>query len=289
MKEKFTFRNGYAGRTLFKIFNFILFAVIVIAIVIPIYKVLVDSFDLTTVYGLSLWPRKFSTSAYRMIFTTTGLYQPFLISVYVTVLGTLIGLLLCTLGAYVLIQHEMPGRKFFSYFLLFTMIFNGGLVPTYLVIRDFNMLNTLWAVILPISMSVYNLILMRNFFEDIPKSLYESAELDGCTPMGTFWRIVLPLSKAALASIGLFFAVGFWGEYTSFTLYINKAELFNFQVKLRSLILNDESLAVAASEGIPAKAIQNAAIIVAILPFAIIYPFCQKYFVTGVTMGSVKE
>lgn len=289
MKERIRFVKGNYGRSAFFILNFIFFVLVAISIIIPIYKVLVDSFDMGTTYGLSLFPQKFSVDAYKMIITTTALYRPFLISVYTTAMGTAVGLLLSTLGAYVLVQYDMPGRTFLGYFLMFTMIFNGGLVPTYLVIKDLDLLNNLWAIILPLSMSVYNLILMRNFFEGIPKSLYESAELDGCTPMGTFWRIVLPLSKAALASIGLFFAVAFWGEYTNFTLYINKAELFNFQVKLRSLILNDESLAAAAMQGISAKSIQNASIIVALLPFAIIYPFCQKYFITGVTMGSVKE
>ncbi len=289
MGEKFSFAKQYRARTLFNIFNFIFFLLIAFIMLVPIAKVLVDSFDMSNSYGLNFWPQKPSFAAYAMIFSSSALYKPLLISVYTTIVGTLIGLLICTLGAYVLIQFDMPGRKFFSYFLLFTMIFEGGLVPTFLVMRDLHLLNTLWAVMLPMSMNVYNLILMRNFFEGIPDSLYESAELDGCTPMATFWHIVLPLSKPALASIGLFFAVALWSEYTRYTIYINKPDLFNFQVKLRSIILNDESMAAWAAQGINAKSIQNAAIIVGLIPFVAIYPICQKYFVTGVTMGAVKE
>ncbi len=289
MKEKISFKKGNIGRSVFHIFNILLFIVISLAVIIPMYKVLVDSFDIAGNYGLSFLPTKFSTKAYQMILTTKPLYNPIVISFYVTIVGTVIGLFLCTLGAYVLIQYDMPGRTFFSYFLLFTMIFNGGLVPEFLVMREIGLINSLWAVILPMSMNVYNLILMRNFFEGIPSSLYESADLDGCTPIGIFWRIVLPLSKPALASIGLFFAVAFWNEYTKFTIYINDTSLFNFQVKLRSLILNDDTMAAASSQGINSKSIQNAAIILGLIPMAVLYPFCQRYFVTGVTMGAVKE
>lgn len=289
MKQKFSFHKDHRARTIFNIFNFLFFAIVLTAMVIPLIKVLVDSIDASGSYGISLWPKNPSFAAYKIIFTTTALYKPFWISVYVTLIGTVLGLFMSTIGAYVLIQFEMPGRTLFSYLLLFTMIFSGGLVPTYLVMKDLNLLNTLWAIILPASLNVYNLILMRNFFEGIPESLFESAEIDGCTPLGIFGRIVLPLSKPALASIGLFFAVAFWNEYTKFTIYISDPKWYNFQVKLRSLIIDDQSLAAASSEGIYAKTVQNAAIIVAVLPFMFIYPFAQKYFVTGVTMGAVKE
>lgn len=289
MNKEFSFKNGNAPRAVFNILNILFFVILSIIIIVPMYKVLVDSLDIAGKYGLSLFPNEPSLDAYKMILTQQQLRHPLLISVYTTIIGTVFGLFLSTLGAYVLIQYDMPGRTFLSYFLLFTMIFEGGMVPSFLVMKQFGLLNTLWAVILPMSMSVYNLILMRNFFEGIPKSLFESADLDGCTPMGIFWRIVLPLSKPALASIGLFYAVAYWGEYTKFTLYITDPNLFNFQVKLRSLILNDASNAEATSLGINPKAIQNAAIVVGLIPMAILYPFCQKYFVTGVTMGAVKE
>ena len=137
------------------------------------------------------------------------------------------------------------------------------------------------------SINVYNLVLMRNFFEGIPASLFEAAEIDGCTPMGIFFRIVLPLSKAALASIGLMFSVTFWNDYTNFKLYVTNNALFNFQMKLRTMVMDSD---VPQTNGkLADSTVQNAAVIVAIIPFMIIYPICQDYFVQGVNVGAVKE
>ena len=205
----------------FPIVNAILFIIIACAIMIPIYKVIITSIDAYSSYDFKWLPQKFSWGGYRAIITRSNLYHPFLISVITTIIGTFVGLLVVTLGGYVLIQWEMPGRNFFAYMLLFTMIFDGGMIPKFLVIKQLGLINTLWAVILPMAINVYNLVLMRNFFEGIPESLFEAAQIDGCSPMGIFFKIVLPLSKAALASIGLMFAVSFWNDYTNFKLYIN--------------------------------------------------------------------
>ena len=248
MKKKFSlFNPQYAARSWFVLFNSLFFIALMAIMIVPIFKIFADSMVNQTVYGLNLLPRGidpetnevvwFNTIAYKRIISDPALYHPFLISIYTTLMTTFLGLLISTLGAYVLIQRDMPGVKLFGYLLLFTMIFNGGLIPTFLVMKKVGLLDSLWAVIFPTSMNVYNLVLMRSFFEGIPTSLFEAAEIDGCTPMGIFIKIVLPLSKAALASIGLFFAVAAWS----------------------------------------------------IVPFMFIYPFCQKYFMTGVTMGAVKE
>ncbi|MDR1600459.1 MAG: carbohydrate ABC transporter permease [Oscillospiraceae bacterium] len=289
MKERFSLAPEYRARTLFNIANALFFIAVTVAMVVPLWKVLVDSFNNQTSYGLALFPAKPSIDAYEMIFTQSSLLRPFLVSVYTTLAGTAVGLILCTTGAFVLKDRDLPGRKALSFFLLFTMIFEGGMVPSFLVMKDLRLLNTYWAVILPMAMNVYNLILMRNFFENIPESLYESAALDGCTPIMTFLRIVLPLSKAALASVGLFYGVALWSNYTQFAIYISDATKHNFQMRLRTLILDENALAAASSLGVSSKSVQNAAIIVAILPFAFLYPFLQKYFVTGVNMGAVKE
>lgn len=272
---------------IFDVINYLIFFVVALLIMIPLWKVFVDSLDIQTGYGMKLWPSTFSLVGYKVITTTKALYLPFVISTVTTIVGTIIGLTLSTLGAYVLIQWDMPGRGLFAYMLLFTMIFSGGMVPMYLVMRDLNLINTLWAVILPLSINIYNLVLMRNFFEGIPKSLFEAAAIDGCSPIGTFFRIVLPLSKAALASIGLMFAVTFWNDYTNFKLYISTQALYNFQMKLRTLIMDGDSPNTA--ESVSQSTLNNAAVIVAILPFMIIYPFAQKYFVKGVNVGAVKE
>ncbi|GHU74214.1 putative ABC transporter permease protein YtcP [Clostridia bacterium] len=289
IKDRFSFAPAYRARTIFNIVNALFFTGLTILMVLPLWKVLVDSFNNQTTYGITLFPQKPSVAAYKMIFTQSSLLRPFLVSIYTTLIGTAVGLFLCTTGAFVLKEKDLPGRKLFSFFLLFTMIFEGGIVPSFLVMKDLRLLNTYWAVILPAAMNVYNLILMRNFFENIPESLYESAALDGCTPIMTFLRIVLPLSSAALASIGLFYGVALWSNYTSFAIYISDATKHNFQMRLRTLILDENALAAASSLGVSSKSVQNAAIVVAILPFAFLYPFLQKYFVTGVNMGAVKE
>ena len=272
---------------IFDIVLIVIFTVFSLAMIIPVYKVLVDSFDLKTAYGMKLFPERFGLAGYKSIFTNPTMLRPFLISCYTTVMGTVMGLLISVLGAYVLIQWKMPGRAFVANVLLFTMIFNGGMIPTYLVMKEFHLTNNLWGVILLPAINVYNLVLMKNFFEGIPVSLMESAEIDGCSHFRILYKIVLLLSKAALASIGLMYAVGYWNDYTNYKLYITNSNLYNFQMKLRDLIMGSDL--PSAVEGATENTVKNAAVIVAILPFMIIYPFCQKYFVQGVNIGAVKE
>lgn len=288
MKEVLSFRNGRAPRTLFRIANFLLMVGLVVLMFIPIVKVLSDSMDLSNIYGLNFWPRNFSLEAYKSIFSNQSLFMPLIVSLVTTIGGTLIGLTVTTLGAYVLRKKDLVGRGFFSKFIFITMIFSGGIIPTFLVLKSVGMLNTLWAVTLPTALNVFNLILMRNFFEQVPDSLFESAEMDGATPFEVFWSIVLPLSKAALASIGLFFAVQYWNEFFPYVIYISDTTLYNFQIKLRDLVLSDQNLNDPALIGF-SNTVKNAAVVVAMLPFFILYPFVQKYFTAGVTMGAVKE
>ena len=271
----------------FQIVNGLIFIIVCLIILVPLWKVLVDSFDLKTAYGMKMWPEQFGFEGYAQIFKNPTLFRAIMISVLTTVVGTLLALTLSTLGAYVLIQWDMPGRTFFANMLLFTMIFNGGMIPTYLVLKGLHLTNTLWVVILFPALNVYNLVLMRNFFEGIPSSLYESATLDGCSPMQTFLRIVLPMSKAALASIGLMFAVSYWNDYTHYKLYILDSKLYNFQMKLRGMVMGSELPTVGGNA--TENTLKNAAIIIVIIPFMILYPCLQKYFVKGVNIGAVKE
>jgi len=273
--------------TAFNWVNGFIFILVCLIIIVPIWKVLVDSLDLTTGYGMKIFPDKFGLAGYQSVMTNPSLLRPLWVSVYTTVAGTFLGLLLSTMGAYVLIQWDMPFRTTFANILLFTMIFSGGMIPSYLVMRSLGLTdNPLGPILLP-AINVYNLVLMRNFFEGIPKSLFESADLDGCTPMGAFFRIALPLSKAALASIGLMFAVAYWNDYTNFKLYITDRSLYNFQMKLRDMIQSSDL--PEATGGATENTIRNACIITAILPFMILYPFLQKYFVKGINIGAVKE
>jgi len=182
----------------------------------------------------------------------------------------------------------MPGNRFFVNMILFTMLFSGGLIPTYLTVSYLGLMNNYIAVIVPVTLTAYNIILMKSFFQTIPSALYEAAKLDGCSPIGIFWRIVLPLSKPALASIGLFIAVAMWNDFMHFQLYIQDPMLKNFQLKVRELVLNDAAVGTSLST-VNGDMLKSAVIIVVMAPFLMVYPFIQKYFQKGVTIGGVKE
>jgi putative aldouronate transport system permease protein len=271
----------------FDVVNYIVFILIGLIVLIPIWKVLVDSFNAVGVYKFQLFPNDFTLDGYRTIIHTSKLYQPFVNSVVTTVFGTLLGLVMSTLGGYVLSQYEMPGRNLMAYFLLFTMIFSGGMIPEYLVMKQLHLVNNMWILVVKHGMNVYNLVLMRNFFEGIPASLFEAAKIDGCSPMGIFFKIVLPLSKAALASIGLMFAVTVWNDYSTVQIYITNRDQVNFQYILRVMVMDGDTPTTAYK--VSQNTLYYAAIIVAILPFMALYPFLQKYFVKGVNVGAVKE
>ena len=276
-KRKFTLFDGV---------NYLVFILIGLIILVPIWKVLTDSLNKVGVYQFQLWPSQFTLDGYRTIIETQALYRPFINSVVTTIVGALLGLVLSTLGGYVLIQFDMPGRTAIANFLLFTMIFSGGMIPEYLVMKELGLINSMWILVVKHGINVYNVVLMRNFFEGIPASLFEAAKIDGCSPMRIFFTIVLPLSKAALASIGLMFAVTVWNDYTTVKIYITESDQVNFQYKLRNMIMDGDT--PTTSYAVSQTTLFNAGIIAAILPFMILYPFLQKYFVKGVMVGAVK-
>ncbi len=271
----------------FDLVNYIVFVIIGLIVLVPIWKVLVDSLNAVGVYQFRLWPNRFTLDGYKTIIHTQLLYKPFLNSVITTLFGTLLGLTLSTLAGYVLAQEELPGRNILAYMLLFTMIFSGGMIPEYLVMKKLGLVNSMWLLVVKHGVNVYNFVLMKNFFEGIPGSLYEAARIDGCTPMGIFFKIVLPLSKAALASVGLMFAVTVWNDYSTVKIYITDPNQVNFQYKLRNMIMDGDTPTTAYN--VSQTTLFNAGIIAAILPFMVLYPFLQKYFVKGVNIGAVKE
>ena len=286
-KEKVVVKPKKKKIQLFDIVNYIVFIILGLLIMIPIWKVLVDSLNQVGVYQFRLWPEQFTWDGYRVIIETEVLYRPFINSVVTTILGALLGLVLSTLGGYVLAQKTLPGRDLLAYFLLFTMIFSGGMIPEYLVMKELHLVNSMWILVVKHGINVYNLVLMKNFFENIPESLYEAARIDGCTPAGIFLKIVLPLSKAALASIGLMFAVTVWNDYTNVKIYITDPTQVNFQYKLRNMIMDGDTPTTAYQ--VSQTTLFNAGIVAAVLPFMALYPFLQKYFVQGVNIGAVKE
>ncbi len=286
-KEKVVVKPKKKKIQMFDVVNYIVFIILGLLIMVPIWKVVVDSLNQVGVYQFRLWPEQFTWDGYRTIIETEALYRPFINSVVTTVLGAVLGLVLSTLGGYVLAQKTLPGRELFAYFLLFTMIFSGGMIPEYLVMKNLGLVNSMWILVVKHGINVYNLVLMKNFFENIPESLYEAARIDGCTPAGIFLKIVLPLSKAALASIGLMFAVAVWNDYTNVKIYITDPSQVNFQYKLRNMIMDGDTPTTAYT--VSQTTLFNAGIVAAVLPFMALYPFLQKYFVQGVNIGAVKE
>lgn len=236
------------------------------------------------------WPKGFTLEAYKYVMADgrifTGYKNTF---IYVT-LGTAVSLLLTALGAYALSKPKMVFRKSLMLMIVFTMFFGGGMIPTFLVVRELGLVNTIWAMILPGAISTWNLLIMRTFFAGIPSELEESGKIDGLSEIGIFFRIVLPLSKAVLATIGLYYAVGIWNNFMGPLLYLRNQELFPLQVILRNIVLSGQ---LSGSEGpteiiVIEEAIKFATILVSTLPILIIYPFIQKYFVKGALIGSVK-
>lgn len=268
MYDKFSLAKGYRARAIFIVCNTLFMILLCIAMMIPLLKVLSDSFDATGTYGLRLVPEVFTIDAYKLILSTESLFRPFFISLYVTTIGTLLAMFISSMGAYTLTQKEMPGQSFFTYAILITMIFNGGMIPTYMAMKNLGLLNTLWSVILPATCNTYNIILLKNFFSTIPKGIVESAEIDGCTPFMIYLRMVLPLSKAGLAAVGLFYAVAYWNDFFHYIIYINDSTLHNFQVRLREMILTDDYLQDQGFLVYP-QTIQNASIVVSIIPVMI--------------------
>lgn len=288
MENRFSFEKGHRARAVYLIFAYTFLTILMICMVVPVLKIMVDSLDPTATYGINIIPKQIDFMAYKYILGTQSLYRPFFVSVLTTVLGTIVGLVVVTISAYVIIQKDMPGQKIIVNLILFTMIFNGGLIPTYLTIQSVGLMDSIWAVILPLTLSAYNIILMKSFFESIPDSLFEAAKIDGCSPMAVFLRIVLPLSKPALASIGLFIAVAMWNDFFHFQIYITDPMWQNFQLKLREMILSESQVGTPTTSMMTAEMLKSAVIVVVITPFLIVYPFVQKYFVKGVTIGAVK-
>ena len=211
-------------------------------------------------------------------------------SIFVTIVGTFLMIANCALYAYSLIQKDFVGKKFFSLFAVFTMLFAGGTIPYYLVVTGIGLENSLWSVILPGAISAWNILLMRNFFATIPSSLSEAAGLDGASQVQILVKVILPMSFPVIATVILFTSVGFWNNWFGPLLFIDKnhREIAPIQSILRE-ITQDVSSIVGQNSDLPVEAIQNATVVVATLPIVIVYPFLQKYFINGMMLGSVKE
>ena len=282
-----------ASRRVFLAANTIILLAISFIMLYPVLYVIAASFSEETAIlrgDVVFIPVDAHVKAYQKVFQYPLLWQSYGNTLLYTGLGTVINLVLTVFGAWALSQKKMVGRRFFTLMCTFTMFFNGGMIPTFLVIRELRLLNTIWAILLPGAVSTYNMILMRTFFMQIPQSLVEAAELDGCRDFGVLFRIVLPLSLASLMTIGMFYAVAHWNSYFTAVLYLSKPELYPLQIILRQVVLLNEIVENSSStENVMAEGIKYATIVVAMLPMLCVYPFVQRYFVKGVMIGSVKE
>ncbi|CAM3616858.1 carbohydrate ABC transporter permease [Marinicrinis lubricantis] len=244
--------------------------------------------------GFVLLPSKVTLEAFRSIFSSPVVPQALKVTVFVTIVGTFLNLLVTTLLAYPLSKKFLPGRNVILLAIVFTMLFSGGLIPLYLVVRATGLMDTVWALIIPGLVSTFNLLIMKTYFENLPSEVEDAAKVDGCGEFQTLGRIVLPLSAPIMATLGLFYAVGHWNAYFQGIMYLNDKQLYPIQVVLRNMIQTpniSQELAISNPmmlQTLPPETIKMATVVVAILPVLIIYPFLQRYFVRGMLLGSIK-
>jgi putative aldouronate transport system permease protein len=256
---------------------------------LPILYVLVMSFSRSN----DVTQLKFGLAAYRYIFSAVTLPRSMMVSIYITVLGTAVSLLLTAFMAYALSNKQLVGRNVFMFMVVFTMMFGGGIIPTYFVVRGTGLLNTLWSLIIPTAINSFNLIVLRNFFMAIPGELEESAVIDGCHELTILFRIILPLSMPAMAAFGLFYAVAKWNTWFAAVIYIQEPTKWPVQVLMRQVVfvstgIGDSTLSSDVNMTFTSDAIRSAVIVVSTIPILLVYPFLQRHFVKGILLGSVK-
>lgn len=244
---------------------------------------------------VTFWPVEFTVQAYKAIFNDSSLVHSLFYTLKLTVTYTIIAMMLTILMAYPLTKSRLRGRKFFSLLALFTMYFSGGTIPNYLNIKELGLLDTMWSLVLPSVLSTYNMIILKSAFSSLPQELEEAATIDGANDFQILLQVYLPLSMASLATLTLFYAVGKWNSFADAKYYISTRALQPLQLKLYNIIKESQAVDVTALEGSASSAatsisesIESATIIFATLPILVVYPFVQRYFVTGVTIGAVK-
>lgn len=285
---------------LFNFSVFVLCLVIFLLVAYPLFFVIIASVSDSTLVSMgkvTLYPKGFSLFGYNEIFKDSRIWTGYTNTIIYTFAGTFINLIFTLPAAYVLSRPEFRARRFLMLFFVITMFFNGGLIPTYLLMKGLNLTNTMLVFIVPFSVNVYNLIITRSFFEhSLPKELFEAASIDGCSHFKYFMTVALPLSKAVISVIGLYYLVAHWNDFFTGLVYIRNNELQPLQIVLRDILLSNQVFASGAGSGGAAGGyaqkyadqIKYGVIIVSTLPILIVYPFMQKYFEKGVMIGSVK-
>ena len=288
-------RDNSLGSRLFDIFVYTVLLGVVVVTLFPVLHVAAVSLSSSAVSmnTIGIFPKELTASAYEKIFKGGMVPRGLLNSILYTAAGTLVNMLFTVLTAYPLAKKQLPFRRLYTLLFTFTMFFSGGIIPSFLLVVNLNLYNTVWALILPGAISTWNLIIMRTFFQAVPVELEEAASIDGANELTTLTKIVLPLSKAAIATIGLFYAVGHWNSWLPANMYLRSSSLHPLQLILRSIVIRNTALAEMAVETedlvrVSTDSIKYATLFVSILPMMLVYPFIQKYFAKGVMIGSLK-
>jgi putative aldouronate transport system permease protein len=284
------------GSRVFDVLNIVVLLSLVVVTVLPLLYVLAGSFASEAEIAsrpFFLWPEKFVTSTYDYIFATPTFLRALLTTIAVTAVGTVVQVTLTLTMAYPLAKRYLPGRALVLNLVIFTLVFSGGMIPTYLVVRSLGLLDSYWALILPLAINPFYLIIVKTFFQALPEALEEAARIDGATEFGVFTKIVLPLSKPIIATFSLFYAVGIWNDYMSPLLYIDDTKKWTLQVLVRQFTAPNADSANVLEQlqtvGFPLQGLKFAVIVIATVPILLMYPFLQKHFAKGVLIGSVKE
>ena len=288
-------RNESTASRVFDVFNVILMIILACVFLYPILYIVALSFsDASAIVSgkVYLFPVNFNISAYQMLFKDDSIIRSVLFTVQLTVSGVFSSLLMTVLAAYPLSRSHLQGSRIIMRLIVFTMYFSGGIIPTYMIIRGMGLFNSIWSLILPSVIDTFLLIIMINSFQTIPVELEEAAKVEGCSNFGVFRRIFLPLSTAVIATQIVFYSVAYWNTFFNALLYIQDPKRLTLQVKLYQVLnMFSDSLSDAAGSGnvkvIPEN-LKGATVCIAVLPIVCVYPFMQKYFVKGVTVGAVK-
>lgn len=287
--------NRKMGLSDVAIYGFI--GICMLLVLFPFYYVICISFIHEDVYvpmRLVLWPERFSLGAYEYILTSSNFLTALKNTVFITLVGTVLKLYVNFSFAYGLTKRNAPGHRLLSSLVVVTLIFHAGIVPNYLLIKELGLINKQWSLIFPALYSAWDLIVIRSFMYALPAEIEESARIDGCNDLTVFFKIILPLSMASIATFTLFFAVAFWNVYFNAMMYLSDSNKWTLQVLLKTMIIDSDSMGgfSAAASGdekmLPQETIKMAAIVLAMLPILCVYPFLQKFFAKGVLLGSVK-
>ncbi|WP_284646645.1 carbohydrate ABC transporter permease [Paenibacillus silviterrae] len=277
---------------LFNTVIYVILGLVGLAAVVPIlYVVSVSLTPYAEVLkngGYVLIPKEITFQAYHKILSSSSIWSSFKVTIFVTVVGTAVNLLLTMLLAYPISRKGLPHRSIFLFMVVFTLLFSGGIIPTYLVVKSTGLLDTVWALILPNAIWSFNVLIMKSFFENLPEELFESARMDGAGEFRILWQLVVPLSLPSIMTIGLFYAVGHWNQFFQAIMYITDRTLFPLQVIVREMLMLSQQTMESAENMVPTVTMQMAAVIVASIPIIVVYPFLQKHFTKGMLLGSIK-